>query len=218
MDKRNRAKRDRISVPVQRFSWLIDLLQDGWLWLSWPDSLSSCMELAHDVQPVESVRRLAFEAPHSALLSPEIAAGIRRVKGVRKLGSRWGNWLTAAEASALWPIPNPRTLTGKRKSSYSCHSARLRPVPPRTCRTNPGELAASRGSLGCCGSDRQGKAHTNCSDTILGEKDARSCSRPSMLESRIAKISSVTLYYVGATTEVVALLSYESENDGDLRW
>jgi hypothetical protein len=37
-----------------------------------------------------AVRRLAFEAADSGLLSPELAAGIHRVKGVRKLGSRLG--------------------------------------------------------------------------------------------------------------------------------
>jgi site-specific recombinase XerD len=61
-----------------------------------------------------AVRRLAFEAADSGLLSPELAAGIHRVKGVRKLGSRLGNWLTAGEASALLQVPNGQTLTGKR--------------------------------------------------------------------------------------------------------
>jgi integrase len=61
-----------------------------------------------------AVRRLAFEAADPGLLSPELAAGIHRVKGVRKLGSRLGNWLTAGEASALWQLPDRRTLAGKR--------------------------------------------------------------------------------------------------------
>ena len=46
-----------------------------------------------------AVRRLAFEAADSGLLSPELATGIQRVKGVRKLGFRLGNWLTAGEAA-----------------------------------------------------------------------------------------------------------------------
>jgi hypothetical protein len=33
-----------------------------------------------------AVRRLAYEAAGAGLLSPELAASIRRVKGVRKLG------------------------------------------------------------------------------------------------------------------------------------
>jgi site-specific recombinase XerD len=61
-----------------------------------------------------AVRRLAYEASDSGLLSPELAAGIRRVEGVRKLGSRLGNWLTAGEAAALWQLPDSQTLTGKR--------------------------------------------------------------------------------------------------------
>ncbi len=64
-----------------------------------------------------AVRRLAYEAADAGLLSPELAAGIHRVKGVRKLGSRLGNWLTAEEASALWQSPDRQTLTGKRNQA-----------------------------------------------------------------------------------------------------
>ena len=39
-----------------------------------------------------AVRRLAYEAADSGLLSPDLAAGIRRVKGAKKLGCRLGNW------------------------------------------------------------------------------------------------------------------------------
>jgi cellobiose phosphorylase len=45
-----------------------------------------------------AVRRVAFEAADSGFLSPELAAGIRRVKGVRRIGVRVGNWLTAEQA------------------------------------------------------------------------------------------------------------------------
>src|SRR5262249_39074940 len=48
-----------------------------------------------------AVRRLAYEAADAGLLSPELAASIRRVKGVRKLGVRVGNWLTADQARQL---------------------------------------------------------------------------------------------------------------------
>ena len=61
-----------------------------------------------------AVRRLAYEAADSGLLSPELAAGIHRVRGVRKLGSRLDNWLTASEAAALLQVPDLQTLTGKR--------------------------------------------------------------------------------------------------------
>jgi len=61
-----------------------------------------------------AVRRLAYEAADSGLLSPDLAAGIRRVKGPKNLGIRLGNWLTAEQAKALWQVPDPNTLKGKR--------------------------------------------------------------------------------------------------------
>jgi site-specific recombinase XerD len=61
-----------------------------------------------------AVRRLAYEAADTGLLSPELAAGIRRVKGSKKLGIRLGNWLTVDEARTLWQLPNTHTLKGIR--------------------------------------------------------------------------------------------------------
>ena len=61
-----------------------------------------------------AVRRLAYEAADTCLLSPDLAAGIRRVKGAKKLGMKLGNWLTLTEARNLWQLPNPHTLKGKR--------------------------------------------------------------------------------------------------------
>jgi len=61
-----------------------------------------------------AIRRLAYEAADSGLLSPEQAAGIRHVRGAKKLGVRVGNWLLANEARALWELPDAKTLKGKR--------------------------------------------------------------------------------------------------------
>ena len=61
-----------------------------------------------------AVRRLAYEAADAGLLSPELAASIRRVKGPKKLGVRLGNWLTADEARRFWQTPDAQTLKGKR--------------------------------------------------------------------------------------------------------
>jgi site-specific recombinase XerD len=61
-----------------------------------------------------AVRRLAYEAADTGLLSPDLAAGIRRVKGARKLGVRLGNWLTVDEARSLWQLPDMYTMKGKR--------------------------------------------------------------------------------------------------------
>ena len=61
-----------------------------------------------------AVRRLAYEAADSGLLSADLAAGIRRVKGLKKLGVRSGNWLTAEQAQTLWQAPDAQQLKGKR--------------------------------------------------------------------------------------------------------
>jgi site-specific recombinase XerD len=52
-------------------------------------------------QQLAAVRRLAHEAADSGLLSPELAAGISRVKGVKQLGFRSGNWLSAKQSSEV---------------------------------------------------------------------------------------------------------------------
>jgi integrase len=52
-------------------------------------------------QRLAAVRRLAYEAADSGLLGPELAAGIRRVKGAKQFGARTGNWLTRDQARLL---------------------------------------------------------------------------------------------------------------------
>jgi integrase len=61
-----------------------------------------------------AVRRLAYEAADTGLLSSDLAAGIRRVKGVRNLGMRLGNWLTVEQSLTLWRAPDGGKLKGKR--------------------------------------------------------------------------------------------------------
>jgi len=61
-----------------------------------------------------AIRRLAYEASDCGLLSPDLAAGIRRVKGVRRLGVRVGNWLTAEESKKLLCTETTSTLRGRR--------------------------------------------------------------------------------------------------------
>jgi site-specific recombinase XerD len=65
-------------------------------------------------QRLAAVRRLAYEAADAGLLSPELAAGISRVKGVKQLGVRLGNWLTAEQGRRLIDAPEAETLRGKR--------------------------------------------------------------------------------------------------------
>ena len=56
-----------------------------------------------------AVRRIAYEAADAGLLSPELAAGIRRVKGVRRIGVRLGNWLTPEQGRRLLESATPST-------------------------------------------------------------------------------------------------------------
>src|ERR1039458_1174944 len=57
--------------------------------------------------------RLAYEAADTGLLSPELAAGIQRVKGARKVGVRVGNWLTADQSLRLLQAPEAETFRGR---------------------------------------------------------------------------------------------------------
>ena len=57
---------------------------------------------ARDHQPALGSRTpYRVRAADAGLLSPELAAGIRRVKGVRRLGVRLGNWLTPEQGRQL---------------------------------------------------------------------------------------------------------------------
>ena len=64
-----------------------------------------------------AVRRLATEAADSGLLSNDLIAGIRRVRGVRQLGRRIGNWLTPDQGRRLLGSIPTETLRGKRDAA-----------------------------------------------------------------------------------------------------
>src|SRR6266511_5017273 len=61
-----------------------------------------------------AVRRTAYEAADAGLLSPELAAGIRRVKGVRRMGVRLGHWLTPEQGRRLLDSATPSIARGLR--------------------------------------------------------------------------------------------------------
>src|SRR5207248_5567688 len=61
-----------------------------------------------------AVRRLAYEASDTGLLSPDLAAGIRRVKGAKRLGARIGNWLTVDQSRSLLGDPLSGSLRDRR--------------------------------------------------------------------------------------------------------
>jgi integrase len=57
---------------------------------------------------------LAYEAADAGLLSPDLAAGTRRVKGAKKFGVRIGNWLTAEQGKRVLGEFDRQTLRGAR--------------------------------------------------------------------------------------------------------
>lgn len=77
-----------------------------------PGNSATCFR--HHQPATGAVRRLANEAADCGLLSSDLAAGIRRVKGVKKQGVCLGNWLTAEKSQDLWQAPDNQCIKGKR--------------------------------------------------------------------------------------------------------
>ena len=79
-----------------------------------------------------AVRRLAYEAADCGLLSADLAAGVRRVKGVKELGVRLGNWLTARPKPSCLAGTRSRPDQGQERSDLTCISSRSRASGSRT--------------------------------------------------------------------------------------
>ena len=80
-----------------------------------------------------AVRRLAYEASDCGLLSPDPAAGIRRVKGAKRLGIRVGNWLTVEQGKKLLAVHSGKQLRDLRNRAVlsmllGCGLRRAEPV------------------------------------------------------------------------------------------
>ena len=68
-----------------------------------------------------AARRLTYEASDCGLLSPDLAAGIRRVKGAKQLGVRVGNWLSAEQGKMLIASPSgPELRVLRTAQSWPC--------------------------------------------------------------------------------------------------
>jgi integrase/recombinase XerD len=65
-------------------------------------------------QRLSAIRKLAAEAADNGALDPQVANGIRAVKGARREGRRTGNWLTREQAQSWLGAPDTRTLKGLR--------------------------------------------------------------------------------------------------------
>lgn len=65
-------------------------------------------------QRLSAIRKLAAEAADNGALDPQIAGGIRAIKGARQEGRRTGNWLTREQAQQWLGASDTRTLKGLR--------------------------------------------------------------------------------------------------------
>lgn len=63
---------------------------------------------------LSAIRKLATEAADNGILSPVLANGIARIRGVKHFGTRLGNWLAGYQAEHLLQIPDVATAKGKR--------------------------------------------------------------------------------------------------------
>jgi site-specific recombinase XerD len=63
---------------------------------------------------LSAIRRLAAEASDNGAMPEQVAAGIKRTKGIRSEGHKTGNWLDRDQAQAFINLPEPKTLKGKR--------------------------------------------------------------------------------------------------------
>jgi hypothetical protein len=90
-----------------------------------------------------AVRRLTYEAADKGLLSAELATGIRR------LGVRTGNGLTAEQGKAMLDGPPTDSLRGKQDRSILALLLRMRPSSGRGGSTAAGGTAVRGGRV--CG-------------------------------------------------------------------
>jgi len=106
-----------------------------------------------------AVRRLAYEASDNGLLSPDLAASIRRVKGAKRLGIRLGNWLTPAQGKQLLDAPDRASgerqaklryvgcTSGLRSASLRTHPAERDPSSSRETNTGQSSTCSARGHV-----------------------------------------------------------------------
>ena len=116
-----------------------------------------------------AVRRLACEAADCGLLSADLAAGIRRVKGVKKLGVRLGNWLTAEQGPSLWQAPDRQQVRVSLTSATGLVTC-LRTPLLRSGRADGRPRSATRRALGNRRSSRKGWSRSNHSRSGLGAR------------------------------------------------
>ena len=79
-----------------------------------------------------AVRRLAYEAADCGLLSPDLSAGIRRVKGVKRLGVRIGKLVNGRRSQATARHGSWRELAMPAQLCVARGSGRMRSAQGRS--------------------------------------------------------------------------------------
>jgi hypothetical protein len=132
---------------------------------------------------LSAIRRLADESAESGWLSPEHAIGIRRVKGVKRLGRKMGNWLTRNQAQELVNAASKHNLRGWRDGAMLglLFGMWIATLGSRGFKPRP--VAIERGSLGHCQFGRKRKTATNSTRTVVEQGTSR-CLAPSFRSER----------------------------------
>jgi hypothetical protein len=121
---------------------------------------------------LSAIRRLADESAESGWLSPEHAIGIRRVKGVKRLGRKMGNWLTRNQARELVNAASKNSLRGWRDGAMlGLLLMRIATLGSRGF--GPRSVAIAGGSLGHCQFGRERKTATNGTCAVVEQRASR---------------------------------------------
>jgi hypothetical protein len=120
-----------------------------------------------------AVRRLAYEASDCGLLSPDLAAGIRRVKGAR-LAWRAHRQLADSRrrqthGRLIWFISSKTS----QEPRHDCCFNRMRSQKGGGCCSEIRGRPTSGRTLGGCRSQWKRRPHSHCSDAKLGEDGNR---------------------------------------------
>ncbi len=122
---------------------------------------------------MSAIRKLAAEAADNGLLAAEMAAGIRRVKSVKSVGIRVGNWLSQRQAQTLLNAPDITTVNGLRDRAILRCSSGLRVATIGSCGAYVRACPATRRPLVHRRPRGETRASSHRADADLGEGDDR---------------------------------------------
>ena len=132
---------------------------------------------------LSAIRRLADESAESGWLSPELAIGIRRVKGVKRLGRKMGNWLTRNQAQELVNAASKTQSTRLERWSNARIAVGMWIATLGSRGFEPRPVAIEGGSLGHCQFGRQRKTATNGTSAVVVQGACR-CLAPAFGSER----------------------------------